>query len=474
MAGELHEFCAVAGATGEQNVTPYVQMMLFAMQHRGTEASGIVGFDESKGLVAHREPGLVKDVYTEEVMDRLRANTAIGHNRYSTSGSKSGHPSPVKDGAVGAALSVNGNLPQTQLLEDFLENSNIHTNPMNDVELAGHAFARSLSSGKELAGATREVYPLMQGAFSCVAMHQETIAGFRDRHGIRPLSMARFAGGTAFASESSALKMVDPIEVIEVDPGQLVIARGEQIQCIQLETPDPKLDIFEIVYFSRPDTRLYGQTVGRIRRSFGRQLAEQHRSSLEKLPNPIIVPVPATSIHVAEGVSEALRIPHRQSIVKNQYMGRTFIAPAEEERASMIEHKHDLIEDDFVGKDVILVDDSIVRAATMKSVIRKIKEAGASSVSVLVSSPPVRYPDFYGIDTPDQDELVAANHTIDEIKHIIGADFLGYLHINRLIEATGVPKERLNLSCFNGVYPVDIGEENRSKIRSPKSLEMVE
>lgn len=474
MAGELNEKCAVAGAVGEDNVAPYINLMLFAMQHRGTEASGIVGFSEQEGLLFHRAEGLVKDVYTDEVMSKLQVNTAIGHNRYSTNGSKTGHAQPVKDGAVCSAVSLNGNLPQTHELDEFLKSSNVHTEPMNDAELVGHAIARSLRSGNNLLGAVTEAYPKMQGAFSTLAMHQDTIVAFRDPCGIRPLSWAKFDTGFAFASETSALNMVDPIEVGDVEPGQLIIASPDGLESIQFASPNPKLDIFENVYFARPDSQLYGQSVGIVRRNFGRELAQQHKEALMRLENPMILPVPETSTHAAEGVSEALGIPHRQSLVKNRYIGRTFIAPGHEERTDMIDIKHNMIPDDVEDLDIILVDDSIVRSPTIRSIVRKIREGRAKSVTVLVSSPPVRFPDFYGIDTPDQKELIAANMSIEGIRESIGADYLGYLLLSRLIKATGAEKDMFNLSCFNGVYPIEIGDEARKTIFEPKDMSMID
>lgn len=477
MAGELKEKCAVVGVMtdGYENASTLAYEALFALQHRGTEATGMAGQMPRGAIESHIGPGMVRDVYDNlDAAERLRpTNPVVGHNRYSTSGSKKKHPQPVIDEAVGLAIGHNGNLPDTSELEAYLDQRNLLHSDVNDSEMIGMAIAQMLRDGKDLPGAIAETYPMMKGAFSCVGMQDGLIVAFRDPSGIRPLALGKRENGHIVASETCALDAVGAEYVREVRPGELIIISPDGVESQQLAVGESKLDIFELVYFARHDSRLYGKSVNEIRREFGRNLARQHGSPYENTENTIVVPVPDTSIPEAEGYAEELGLRQRQLIVKSRYVGRTFMQTTDKARQEQLRFKHNIIDEGVKGKDLILVDDSIVRLNTIPRIVALAKHAGAHSVSVLIGSPPVRFPDFYGIDTPSQDELAAANMTIEQMRKEIGCKYLGFLSLDEMVKATGEPAEKFNLSCFNGVYPIDIGRRKR-EINTPVSMESVD
>lgn len=475
MAGELREKCAVAGVLADEPGTAAAATydILFALQHRGTEATGMASQLPDNDIAYHFAPGMVRDVYDDEaVTEHLSAgNPVIGHNRYSTSGSKHKHPQPVIDPAVGLALAHNGNLPDTGELANFLGRRHIRHSQLNDSEMMGYAIAQVLREGKALPEAISQTYPLFTGAFSCVASQDGTLAAFRDRYGIRPLAMGVAKdGGTVFSSETCGLDIVGADYEREVQPGELVIASADGIETYQLAEASNKLDMFEMVYFARHDSYLYGQSVNEVRRAMGAQLAREHGSPHEKKDNTVVVPVPDTSIPAAEGYGAELGLPVEQLIIKNRYMGRAFMSVENGERQDHPRLKHNLVRDAVKNKDLVIIDDSIVRLNTIPVITRMARAAGARSVSVLISSPPIRFPDFYGIDTPDQDELAAANLTVEQIRQKIDCDYLGFLSLSGMIEATGVPADNFNLSCFTGEYPIDIGRRQR-EITTPVSMQ---
>lgn len=478
MAFELNEKCAVAGTIIQENTgaAAFVYESLFAMQHRGAEASGIVSEATSGSLRHHREQGMVVDVYSEEDMRRLAGSIAIGHNRYSTSGSKEGHRQPVMDEPIGFALSVNGNLPTTTKLEEYLSRHGIVTDGINDVEMMGYAIAQHIRSGLTLPEAIKHAYPLFTGAFSAIAMHKGSLVAFRDAFGIRPLALGEMRNGYAVTSETCGLDIIDATYMREVRPGEMVIMTKDSLTSEIITEGQEKLDMFELVYFARHDSQLYGQSVNEVRRRFGEQLAEEHQPWQDSPNNVVVVPVPDTSIPIAEGYADKLGLRHTQALIKNRFIGRTFMQPTQNDRREHLRRKHNIIADAVRDKDVIYIDDSIVRLNTIPRLVQLAYEADARSVSVLVGSPPVRFPDFYGIDTPNQDELAAANLTIEQMRERMGTDkkchYLGFLSLDGMIKATHLPREMFNLSCFTGEYPIDIGER-RTEIHEPVSREMV-
>jgi amidophosphoribosyltransferase len=474
---ELQEKCAVAAIVGNEDVhaAPYMHDALYAMQHRGAEATGIVSMQPDGGTMAHRGEGLVRDVYTEADVQRLAGSMAIGHNRYSTAGSKKGHSQPMIDEVIGFGFAHNGNLPVTQFLETHLAKHNIRTQNLNDSEMMGHATALNIRNGQPLPDAIELAYPLFRGAFSCVAIHDGVVTAFRDRAGIRPLALGVIEGvGRVVASETCGLDIMGATYEREVNPGEMVIIDSNGgIESRQIVEGTSKLDIFEMIYFARPDSILYGMSVNQFRRNCGQALAEQHPPTVGDADSILVVPVPDTSIPAAVGYARARGLEYENAIIKNRYIGRTFMEPTDDSRKTGLRRKHSFVPGSVRGRDLILIDDSIVRLNTLPRLAALAEMEGARSVTVLIGSPPIRFPDFYGIDTPRQSELVAANLTIPEIRGKIGCDYLGYLSLANLVAATGRSADMFNLSPFNGVYPVGIGH-NKQDIVTPVSMEEAE
>lgn len=473
MAGELlGEKCAVTAFVGHSNDVPaahYVNEGLLALQHRGTDASGIAASD-SGHMTSHRGKGMVKDVHTEASLMSLAGSTAIGHNRYATSGPSHEHIQPFVDMPVGLAYAHNGNLPDTRRLDRFLGSNGVKIDPYNDSEKMGLLISQHLRSGHGLPTAIELAYPLFRGAFSSVAMHDGLVAAFRDSRGIRPMALGQTDDGYAVASETCGLDAIGASYLREVEPGEMVVLSPDGYESIRVADGKPQLDIFEIVYFARPDSYLYDQRVKSMRYQTGVELAKQHPLGQENSERYLVVPVPDTSNPVAEGYAKQLGLESRQAIVKNRYAGRSFMQPSDKDRQSVLVRKHNIISEDVKGRDVIVIDDSIVRLNTLPRLVNLIRQAGARSVSALISSPPVRFPDYYGIDTPRQDKLAAATMTIEEIRHVVGSEYLGYLSLNGLIEAIGISIDKFSTSCFTGEYPIGIGAR-RDEVQQPVSMD---
>lgn len=476
MAGEAKEKCAVAAIVsteGEALASDLLYESLFAMQHRGTEASGMATLQTDGSLKNHRQLGMVRDVYNVETIRELGGVCGIGHNRYSTSGSKLDHPQPFEDRAIGFAFGHNGNLPVTNYLETFLSKHHVNPRHLNDSEMAGSAIAQHIRDGQDLPDAVELAYPLFRGAFSCVALHDGVVVAFRDPKGIRPLALGSFEGGYAVASETAGLDIIDAAYEREIEPGEMVIITADGIESRQVIEGESKLDMFEFVYFARHDSQLYGQSVNEVRRRFGEQLAEQHPPQVDDTKNIVVVPVPDTSVPASEGYAEKLGLLQREAIIKNRYIGRTFMLPPHAGRNENLRRKHNVIQEAVKDRDVILIDDSIVRLNTLPRLVKLMQLAGARSVSALIASSPVRFPDYYGIDTPKQGELAAANMTIEQMREKIDCKYLGFLSLSRMVEATGIPTDKFNLSCFNNEYPIGIGH-HKSEITTPISMEFAD
>ncbi len=486
MAHEAREKCAVGGVLlAEEGVDPasaYLYEVMFALQHRGDEASGMASKNPDTPLALHREPGMVKDVHTEESMPRLTGRMAVGHNTYTTSTYDNGrgkahrHPQPVVDEGLGVAIAHNGNFSDTTSMEKFLEKSSLLHSHRNDSEMAVLSIAQHMRNGRDLPTAIENAYPLLTGAFSCVGIHDNIMVAFRDSFGIRPLALGRFDDNWVVSSETCGLDILNADYEREVRPGELVIVSDDgKLESRQLAEGTDKLDMFEFVYFARHDSSLYGKSVNEVRRRFGEELALQHGSIHDNGENVVVVPVPDTSIPEAEGYAQSLGLNMTQAIIKNRYIGRTFMQPTEQARRTQLRRKHNIIAERIKGRDVVVIDDSIVRLNTMPNLVERMYQIGAKTVSVLIGSPPVRFPDYYGIDTPQQEELAAANMTVAEMKDAISKDchYLGFLSLERMVKATGIPEDMFNLSCFTGEYPIDIGNRKR-EISSPVSMEYAE
>lgn len=469
---KLHEKCAVVGvstkvSSSEAAHTAY--RALFALQHRGVEGSGIASTDGG-ALTAVRKPGMVRDVFHRQDIDSLQGSIAVGHNRYSTNGNRHAHLQPVLNMSIGFAFAHNGNIPDTSGLEEYLEKRGYITSQYNDSELFGNAIASKLHGERSFNEAISEVSGFTEGAYACVATHGGDLVGFRDPHGIRPLEIGRFKGGIILASETCALDTVGAEHIRSVKPGEIVTIRdGEIVGSYQFAEGNEQLDAFELVYFARHDSRLLGSSVDATRRRFGAELAKLHQPVASK-DNVVVTAVPDTSVPAAESYATELGLAYRTAIIKNRYIGRTFMQPTQASRQDNLRLKHTMIPELIAGKDIVMIDDSIVRGNTLPRLVALARELGAKSVTILIASPPIRYPDFYGVDTPTQDELMAANMTVEEMREKIGADYLGFLSVSALVRATGVAHSQLNLAAFTGEYPVSIGVRQQT-IRPPVSNE---
>jgi amidophosphoribosyltransferase len=477
MERELHEKCAVVGAadaSGDLNRAAILTHMgLFALQHRGTESSGIVSSTNGDNLIKHRGAGLVKDVFSIEDIKGLEGDISIGHNRYATNGDKYDPNSmqPFWYLSMGLAFAHNGNLPDTSDLESHLRTRYVRTGAMNDSRMMGSLICENLRKSGDIIDATQKSTEHFVGAYSCVTSFDGTLVGFRDPYGIRPLSIGTLDDAYVIASESCALDTMGAEFLRDIEPGEIVATDGKELISHRFAEANLKLDMFEPVYFARPDSIINGMSVDQVRRNFGSLLADEFPPNADLQEDVLVVPVPSTSIPAAEAYAEKLGLNLRHAIVKSSYVGRTFIEGEQEQRVAQLRLKHNMMPHLVRGKDVILIDDSIVRLNTIPALVARARELGARSVSVLIASPPVRFPDFYGIDTPMQDQLAAAVMTCNEMEKEIECNRLGFLTVSQTVQATGIPAGNFNLSSFTGEYPIDIGDENRAKIKKPKSLE---
>ncbi len=456
---ELNEKCGIVGIydkdTKDAEVARFAFFSLFALQHRGQEESGITTSDGGR-LYTHKGHGLVSSVYTEEAINSLKGHIAIGHNRYSTSqGGGLNHAQPVLNEERTFALAHNGNLPSVKALEKFLAEQNALKGNRSDSELITDAISLLLSRGKTLPEAVKEVFPLLTGSFSLVMMTKDTLVAVRDRYGMRPLSLGKIDGnGYVIASETCAIKTIGAYPERDVKEGEMIVIDEKGLESVQLAEPTPKHDIFEYVYFARPDSVLAGKLIYEVRKNLGVALARE----CENLKVDAIVPVPDTAVPVSLGYSLESGIPIEMALVKNRYVHRTFIEPDQQSRRNSVALKLVTLPEVLQGKKIAVIDDSIVRGHTSKRLVKTLFDAGAREVHLLISSPPVRFPDFYGIDTPKQEELIASHNTVEQIREFLGATSLHFLSLDGLIESIGLPKEQLCTSFFTGEYPIDILE----------------
>ena len=461
---ELREKCGIVGVYGKGlPVSRLCFFGLFALQHRGQEASGITTNDGDK-LHTHKGAGLVSQVYREEDIEKLSGYIGIGHNRYSTSGGGAlNHAQPVLNDTETFALAHNGNLPSVKALEDFLKSKNALKKDRSDSELITDAIDFYLKEKLTLQEAMEKVYPLLTGAFALVMMTHHTLIAVRDEYGMRPLCLgslnSSLGDGFVIASETCALKTIGADFIQEVMPGEMLVINEQGLKCVNLAPANPKHDIFEYIYSARPDTVLNGRLIYNVRKNFGKMLARE----CNNLAVDAVVPVPDTAMPVAIGFSETSGVPLELGIVKNRYVHRTFIEPTQESRRHSVALKLVPLPEVLKDKRIAVIDDSIVRGHTSKKLVTSLFENGAKEVHLLISSPPVRFPDFYGIDTPKQKELIASNMTVEEIRKWLGATSLQYLSLEGLIESIGIPKNHLCTSFFTGEYPIDL-KERKSEV----------
>lgn len=461
----LYEKCAVFGVfSPRQPASALVHVGLATLQHRGQDASGITSSD-GNAFFTRKAHGLVSSVFMQQDITRLSGPIAIGHNRYATSGGADGHLQPISSKKDLVALVHNGNLPETKKLQAFLRDKHISTRGLNDSEMMQRVIEYQMEKGLSVEDAIKSVYSLFTGAFALVLMTKDKLIGLRDSHGVRPLSIGKMnGGGYALSSETFGLERIHAKVLRDVGPGEMVVVDREGLHSHQIEKGEEKLDIFEAVYFARPESTLYGMPVNRMRRNMGKQLAYETKDLWERAD--MIFAVPNSSIPAAAGYAEASRVWYEaDALIKDAYAHRTFINANHLTRAEGVRRKFSPMGEVMRGKRIILVDDSIVRGTTLRELVKMLKDkkqGGAKEVYVVISSPPVKYPDFYGIATPDQKDLIASHMSVKEIQKYIGADELRYLSYPGMIAATGIPEEKFNTSCFTGIYPIDIGEQAKA------------
>ncbi len=443
--------CGIFGISGHADAAALTHLGLYSLQHRGQESAGIVAVKDGAVNVL-RAMGLVSDKFSAESMRTLSGPVAIGHTRYSTAGSstiENAQPALVRFKGGHIALAHNGNLTNATEVRRLLEEAGSIFSSTMDSEVIVHRLARARTERPEekLAEALQGI----EGAYSLLVIIGDTLVAARDPLGWRPLVMGRLNGAIVFASESCALDIVGATIEREIAPGEIVAVEPDgSVRTIQMSAPaEPRRCVFEYVYFARPDSRVFGGSVDRARRALGRRLAREH-------PAPgadFVFSVPDSSNSAALGFAEASDLPLELALIRNHYVGRTFIQPTQQGRDEKVKVKYNAVREILAGKSVVMVDDSIVRGTTTRGLVALVRAAGAREVHMRVSSPPITGPCYYGIDTPDREQLIAANHSVDEIARRIGVDTLGYISLDGMLGAVPDGPSGFCHACFSGQYP---------------------
>ena len=450
--------CGVFGVCDSEDAANLAYLGLYALQHRGQESAGIASLDQGK-IHVEREMGYVADVFDEARLSRLPGRTAIGHVRYSTAGASllaNAQPIVFATRWGPLALGHNGNLTNAREIRTNLENKGALFTTTSDSEVILHLVARS--SAPNLAGAIAEALLEVRGAYSLAILSRDGIFVARDPNGIRPLSLGIREGSPVVASETCAFDLIGATFERDVEPGEIVKLSREGFSSHRFAFPLSTPCVFEHVYFARPDSNVFGRSVAASRQGFGRRLAREHPAQAD-----VVIPVPDSGMYAALGFAAESGIPFAMGLVRNHYVGRTFIEPKQAIRHFGVKVKLNPVREVVEGKRVVMVDDSIVRGTTSRKIVRMLREAGAKEVHVRISSPPTMNSCHYGIDTPTRTELIAANNSVEEIKGFIEADSLGYLSVEGMLDAFGRPQQATCTACFTGIYPVEIEEEEREK-----------
>ncbi|MDQ4130621.1 MAG: amidophosphoribosyltransferase [Actinomycetota bacterium] len=463
------EECGVFGvyAPGDE-VAKLTYYGLYALQHRGQESAGMAVSDGGQ-IVVTKDMGLVSQVFRESTLAALEGDLAVGHVRYSTTGTSSwtnAQPQfreTLRGGQL--ALCHNGNLCNTADVARMLGPGSTRDQPAGGDrpgDWLGHSDSGLLASllalqeEDSLEEAILRTVGKLEGAFSLVIMDERRLYGVRDRHGVRPLHLGRLAsGGVAIASEKAALDIIGAVELREVEPGELVIVDETGMRSRRFAEPDLKFCLFEWVYLARPDERQRGASVYTARRAMGRALALQAPVEAD-----LVIPVPDSGTAAAAGYAEESGLPYAEGLVKNRYVGRTFIQPSQSLRRLGIRLKLNPLPSVIEGQRLVVVDDSIVRGNTSRELVRMLRGAGAAEVHLRITSPPVQHPCYYGIDVPNREQLIAASTTVEEVAAFVGADSLHYLSLGALVDATPHAKSELCRACFDGVYPIPVAQEH--------------
>lgn len=451
---EPKEYCGLFGIVNNRHASWLTYLGLYALQHRGQESCGIVA--NNKGvLTIHKEMGLVSDVFSEDVLSKLKGDIAVGHVRYSTTGSsvlKNAQPLMIDYAKGSICIAHNGNLVNSLHLRQYLEKAGSIFQTTTDSEIIIHLMARAKSQNLE----ESLIYALkrIKGAYSLVMMDNHTLIGVRDPLGFRPLSLGKLRNSFCFASETCAFDLIGAKFIRDIEPGEIVFINKEGLKSVkpkELQHKNGRASCtFEHVYFSRPDSVVFGETVHTVRRKLGRKLAKENPVKAD-----FVVPVPDSGFSAALGYSEESGIPLEMGIIRNHYVGRTFIQPAQDSRDLGVRVKFNLLKDVLKGKRIVVVDDSIVRGTTSKIRVRNLRKAGVKEVHLMISCPPHRFPCFYGIDFHKASELIANKYeSLEQIRQYMEVDSLGYLSLEGMLSCLKQPKNYYCTACWTGKYPI--------------------
>jgi amidophosphoribosyltransferase len=459
MFDKFHEECGVFGIFGHPDAANLTYLGLYSLQHRGQESAGIVSSD-GKQLYGEKSMGLVADIFDEERIKKLPGHMAIGHNRYSTTGDSVAiniQPILVNFALGGLAIAHNGNLVNAGILKDELEAYGSIFQSTMDTEVIIHLIAQSRMA--TLHERIVDALSHVQGSYSLLLITENELIAVRDPNGFRPFSLAEHDGAYVVASETCAFDLIEATYIRDIAPGEMVVINSSGItSSFPFKPAEPSHCIFEFIYFARPDSMVFGQNVYTIRKAFGKQLARETGIEAD-----VVIAVPDSGVPAALGYAEEAGIPFDFGLIRNHYVGRTFIEPRQTIRHFGVKIKLNPVKDALKGKRVVVVDDSIVRGTTSKKIIKMIRNAGAAEVHMRISSPPTSYPCFYGIDTPTRQELIASTHSIEEIRKYITADTLGYISMDGIQK---VVPHRMNYcaACFDGTYPVPFPGEKMTQL----------
>jgi amidophosphoribosyltransferase len=451
---KLHEECGVFGIYGHPEAARLTYLGLYALQHRGQESCGIVASDGTE-LRLERAMGHVSDAFNQSHLDRLKGSSAIGHVRYSTAGEVSileAQPFLVTCQHGQISVCHNGNLPFARDARLNLEREGAIFSSTSDTEVVLHGVARSRKIIRE---AIPDVLSETEGAFSMLFLTPNELIAIRDSRGFRPLALGRLGDAWVLASETCAFDLIDARYVRDVEPGEMIVIDEDGLRSSHpLPKQQHSMCLFEHVYFARPDSLIFGKSINESRHCMGRQLAIEQPADAD-----VVVPVPDSGLAAAIGYAAESGLSFRFGLVRNHYVGRTFIEPRQSIRSFGVRIKLNPVRELIAGKRVVLIDDSIVRGTTSKKIVRMVREAGAKEIHVRISCPPTISPCYYGVDTPNKSELIAAQMSVAEIRQFIEADSLGYLSLEGMIEATGIHANSACVACWNGKYPTRITRE---------------
>ena len=449
------ESCGIFAIYGVEDPARLIYLGLYALQHRGQESAGIVVSD-GLNVQAHKGMGLIPDVFGEENLRDMKGTMGIGHVRYSTTGSsmlRNAQPFLVEQIDRVFALGHNGNIVNIAKLRRKLEERGAIFQTSSDSELIAHMLVHQKGA---LEDRLTKVFDKLRGAWSIVMLTPQGILGARDPHGLRPLCIGRKGDAIVFASETCALDIIGADYIRDVEPGEIVIADKNGLRSVKTQRKAPQAScVFEYIYFARPDSLIFGHEVYQVRKQLGLQMALEN-------PAPgadIVVPMPSSGNYAALGYSQGCGLPFEYGVIRNHYVGRTFIQPSPAIRDLGVRLKLNPVKQVVAGKKIVVVDDSIVRGTTIKSRMQTLREAGAKEIHMRISCPPIRFPCFYGIDFSSKGELIACSHSVEEICRFIGADSLAYLSLDRMFRAMPLPADHFCCACFSGKYPVKISPE---------------